>query len=198
MFSSFLIFLSITLSLVTIVSADTENLFSVTEESTTPGLESLPLAGGISSKVTYSYVETELSLKEQRKRQQVARSENVEKLTRFLESYNSPMTPYAETIVRKAEECGGDYRVLAAIAGNESGFGRIPYRLYNPYGYLNNVTYSGWEEALDVLSCRISNEFLDPCDNNLRCIIRRYGGPETDQEKWIRNVTFFINQLDQI
>ncbi|BCX14004.1 MAG: hypothetical protein KatS3mg085_536 [Candidatus Dojkabacteria bacterium] len=112
-----------------------------------------------------------------------------------LESYNSPMDPYLELIYDRSVECGGDFYTILAIAGKESGFGRIPYKTYNPFGYLNNVTYSSWEEALSILTCKISQEFIKPCNNNLYCIIEKYGGPETDKEFWVSTVEHFIKNL---
>lgn len=117
------------------------------------------------------------------------------KVRALLERYNSPMIGYERIIVEQADRCGGDYRLLTAIAGNESGFGNVPYRLYNPYGYLNNVTYSGWEEALTFLSCKISEQHLAPCNNEVACVITRYGGPDTDTDLWIRNINWFISQV---
>ncbi|GAB4285439.1 MAG: hypothetical protein Kow0081_3260 [Candidatus Dojkabacteria bacterium] len=131
-----------------------------------------------------AHVATELMLKDR-----------IAKVKRFFESYGAKITGYEEIIVRKAHECGGDYRVLVGIAGNESGLGRIPYKLYNPYGYLNNTQYSSWEESLSILSCEISQRFLAPCNNDLYCIIRKYGGAETNQTKWIQNVTWFMSQV---
>jgi hypothetical protein len=119
----------------------------------------------------------------------------IESVEAIFRKYNSPMQGYAELIINRTTECGGDYKIIVAIAGNESGFGRIPYKKYNPYGYLDGVQYSGWEEALDYLSCKISEQHLAPCNNDLYCIIQRYGGPETDQAKWLRNIRWFMEQI---
>jgi hypothetical protein len=119
----------------------------------------------------------------------------IKKAKDSIKSYNSPMSPYLEIVYDRAIECGGDFHTLLAIAGNESGFGRIPYKQYNPFGYLNGVTYSGWEESLYVLSCKISQEFIKPCNNDLYCIIDKYGGSETDTELWINRVKLFIKNL---
>lgn len=109
--------------------------------------------------------------------------------------YNSPFQGLGFIIVDAAARCGGDYKTLLAIAGNESGFGRIPYKLYNPFGYLNGVTYSGWEEALDFLSCRISQQYIAPCNNDLYCIVKNYAGPTDDKERWVYNINWFRNQI---
>lgn len=127
--------------------------------------------------------------------EQKIRADKIAKITDLFNDYNSPMRGYEELIFNRANECGGDYKVLIGIAGNESGLGRIPYKTYNPYGYLDGKQYSGWEESLSFLSCVISERFLKPCNNDLACIINKYAGPLDDKSLWIRNVTYFINQL---
>jgi hypothetical protein len=122
-------------------------------------------------------------------------SEAIVSVEALFDAYNSPMAGLGETIVRRADECGGDYKLLVAIAGNESGFGRIPYKLYNPFGYLDGVQYSSWYEAVNYLSCKISVQHLAPCNNDVACVVVRYGGSDTDREKWIRNIQWFMNQL---
>lgn len=140
-------------------------------------------------------VQNQIAEKKEELRKKQEREENIRKTEALLARYNSPMQGYGEIIVRRAEECGGDYKVLMGIAGNESGFGRIPYKRFNPYGYLDGVQYSGWDTSLDFLSCRIAQRFLVPCNNDLTCIINKYGGSDTNRGKWISNVQFFINQL---
>lgn len=136
-----------------------------------------------------------IATKKEQERIRMEIEQNTQRIEAILARYNSPMQGYGHIIASKAYECGGDFRVLTAIAGNESGFGRIPYKLYNPYGYLDGVQYSGWEESLNFLSCVISRRFLKPCNNDLVCIISTYGGPDTDKERWVRNIQFFINQI---
>ena len=92
----------------------------------------------------------------------------------YLSKFGSPMAPYAAVIVDTADRCGGNYKSLIAIARVESGLGKHPYRLYNPYGYLNNVQYSGWSEALNKLSCRISQQYLSKYGTDFRAMGKIY------------------------
>ncbi len=121
--------------------------------------------------------------------------EKAAKIEALFSRYNSPMSGLGKLIINRATECGGDYKIIVAIAGNESGFGRIPYKLYNPFGYLDGVQYANWEDAVNQISCKISKEFLKPCNNDLTCVISTYGGPDTDKPKWISNITYFMSQL---
>lgn len=134
-------------------------------------------------------------------KQKIAEKERQEKINRIEDlfaRYNSPMQGYAELVFRRVEDCSNgeaDYRVLIGIAGNESGLGRVPYKLYNPYGYLDGKQHADWNDSLTFLSCVITQRFIVPCNNDLTCIINKYAGPSDDKSQWIRNVTYFINQL---
>lgn len=136
-----------------------------------------------------------LKVEQKQKIEAQERQARIDKIEALFKRYNAPMQTYGELVYKRAEECGGDYRVLVGIAGNESAFGRVPYKLYNPYGYLDGKQYADWNDSLTFLSCVISQRFLAPCNNDLRCIINKYAGPSDDKEQWIRNVTYFINQL---
>lgn len=114
-------------------------------------------------------------------------------LRRYLESQNAPIATYAETIILSADQCGGDYRLLTAIAMNESGGGRIPYKSYNPYGYLNGIQYSGWDEAITEITCKISNQYLKNGLNTPELLAGPYGAK--NQEKWISNIYYYLNQI---
>lgn len=67
-------------------------------------------------------------------------------LQRFLIDYNSPMYPYANIFVREADEYGLNWRLVAAIAGVESAFGKlIPANSNNAWGWRGrNANAQGW------------------------------------------------------
>lgn len=118
----------------------------------------------------------------------VVRSEQVRKARDFLAKRNSPMAPYAEIIVDRARECGGDYRILLAIADAESGSGRKPYLKYNPYGYLNKVRYSSWQSALTDLSCKISKQYIQVYGTDFWRMAKRYTG-QAEPTSWVAKIT---------
>src|SRR3972149_9031910 len=68
----------------------------------------------------------------------------VEILESFLESYDSPLVPFARDFVESADRYNLDWRLVASIAGLESTFGKhVPASSYNGWGwgiYGNNVT----------------------------------------------------------
>lgn len=128
---------------------------------------------------------------EERKLQELKR--RAHDLQLYLESQNSPMAPYSETIITSAERCGADYKLLTAIAMNESGGGRIPYKKYNPYGYLNGIQYAGWEEAISDITCKIATHYFAKGYNTPETLAGPYGAH--NKEEWINNIYYYLNQI---
>ncbi|MBN2100408.1 hypothetical protein JW710_00730 [Candidatus Dojkabacteria bacterium] len=83
-------------------------------------------------------------------------------LNRFLVDYGSPMAPYAETFVTSAEDVGLDWRLVPAISGVESAFGRIiPYNSYNAWGWRGGAygafsEFGSWENGIEHVTTRIA------------------------------------------
>jgi len=119
----------------------------------------------------------------------------VERMEQIISNYGGHMSGLADNLYDNALACGGDPALLFAIAGNESGFGRIPYKLYNPFGYLDGRQYASWEESINYLSCKISTQHLVPCGNEVNCVIKRYGGSDTNKEQWIKNINWFRSMI---
>lgn len=126
------------------------------------------------------------------------RQEQINAVKDFFAQYDdgAVLQGQVTTIVDNAERCGGDYRLLVGIAGSESGLGRIMYKDYNPFGYINGVQYSNLDEAMEFLTCQISRQHLAVCGSNLDCLAQRYGGPETDLAHFKSKVLWFARQVD--
>jgi hypothetical protein len=59
-----------------------------------------------------------------------------EKIRQFFAKYNSPLEPYAGDVVNAADEYGLDFRLIPAIAMQESGLCKtIPNNSYNCWGF---------------------------------------------------------------
>ncbi len=134
------------------------------------------------------------------KRSEILKKEfdaKVVKVEAVLKKYNSPFQGLGHIIVEQADACNGDWKIILAIAGNESGFGKLPVKLYNPFGYLDGVQYSSWEDALTSISCKISQRFIEPCNKSLTCIVKTYAGDVDDRQRWVYNINWFINSFDK-
>jgi hypothetical protein len=84
-----------------------------------------------------------------------------ERVRRFLERFGSPMAPYARAIVVAGRRWGVDPRLIVAIAGTESTFGR--YQLgFNAWGWdaPHGLTrWSSWDESIDAYARAFANGY---------------------------------------
>lgn len=74
--------------------------------------------------------------------------ERVAKLEGFLYSKGSPMASYSDLIVYYSDIYGVDPRLCVAIAGLESGYGRVVFRPYNAWGFYSGRGWGSWEESI--------------------------------------------------
>lgn len=119
----------------------------------------------------------------------------VTKLEKYLEGHNSPLAPYAKNFVEAADTYNLDYRLVPAISGVESTFGKhIPYKSYNAYGWANGeYKFTSWEESIDVVSKTLREKYLDKGTPNINSIARRYAPPSST---WAGKVKFFMAKIE--
>ena len=118
-------------------------------------------------------------------------------LREFLGRYNSPLTPYAPEFVASADEYGIDYRLVPAITGVESTFGkRIPKNSYNAYGWANGeYSFESWEDSIDHVSMTLRTKYIDKGAPTISKIARRYAPPSST---WAGKVKFFVSKIDSL
>jgi len=121
----------------------------------------------------------------------------VENLRLFLEKYNSPLALYAEEFVVYADENNLDYRLIPAITGVESTFGKhIPQNSYNAYGWANgNYQFASWEDSISHVSETLKSKYIDRGVDSIFEIARVYAPPS---KTWGRNVSFFVSKIDTL
>ena len=120
-----------------------------------------------------------------------------ENLRNFLEKFNSPLAPYAQDIVASADENGLDYRLVPAISGVESTFGKnIPYDSYNAYGWANgNYNFTSWPDSIAKVSETLKSGYIDKGALTIAKIAKRYAPPSTT---WGYNVKYFVSKIDTL
>lgn len=123
------------------------------------------------------------------------RQAKIDKVEAFFQEYGAKISGHGHILVDQAEACGGNYKILVGIAGAESGLGRHMYKKYNPFGYLNGVQYPNLKTALSKLSCKISEQHIAPCGNDLYCLANRYTGPGDDNTHFVNKVRWFMQQI---
>lgn len=119
----------------------------------------------------------------------------ISNLRNFLEKYDSPLAEHAEDFVIYADTYNIDYRLVPAISGVESTFGkRIPYESYNAYGWANGeYRFTSWENSIDHVSMTLKTKYIDKGASSITKIAHRYAPPS---KTWGKNVGFFMNKID--
>jgi len=119
----------------------------------------------------------------------------IEKLRNFLESYNSPFSNKATYLVKVADKYGIDWKLIPAISGVESTFGKqIPYNSYNAYGWANGAyRFNSWEKSFEKVAKTLKEKYID----------RRLDTPEKmgpiyapPSKTWANKVRYFMNKIE--
>jgi hypothetical protein len=119
----------------------------------------------------------------------------VEKLENYLASFNSPLAEYAATFVAEADKNGIDWKLVPAITGVESTFGKhIPYNSYNAYGWANGEgRFGSWEESIAHVSKFLKEKYYNRGLDTPAKIAPVYAPPS---KTWGGNVALFMKRLD--
>lgn len=116
-------------------------------------------------------------------------------LKNFLNSYNSPIADYSQMLVSTADKYNIDWKLVTAIAGVESTFGkRIPIDSYNAYGWANgNYYFTSWEDSIEIVTKTLREKYYDRGANTVNKIAPIYAPPSST---WAWKVNYFIDQID--
>jgi hypothetical protein len=124
--------------------------------------------------------------------------QKAEKVRQFLLRYNSPLEPYAVDVVNAADEYGLDYRLIPAIAMQESTLcKRIPVGSNNCWGfgiYGSTVTrFSDYKEGIYTVTKALATRYKDRGLVTPEQIMTMY--TPSSNGSWARSVNHFMNQL---
>ena len=119
-------------------------------------------------------------------------------LRKFLTEHNSPLADHAGTFIREADKNNLDWKLVAAISGNESQFGHlIPPYSYNGWGYGvygNNVRrFESWDEGIAVVSNALRDDYLD---NWGATNVYEIGEIYAEDPMWANKVSHYISLIE--
>lgn len=122
-------------------------------------------------------------------------------LEQFFSRYNSPLVPFAENVVASADLNKLDYRLIPAIAMQESNLcNKILENSYNCWGfgiYGKKVKkFDNYPQAIETVTKALANY---KTNNGLRSpeeIMTKYA-PSNDGS-WAKSVSYFMTQMDQL
>lgn len=120
----------------------------------------------------------------------------------YLEGYNSPMTPYdglGQLIVEVSDKYGFDFRLLVAIAQQESNLGKkSPPSSYNAWGWgvhsQGTLKFSSWEEGIETVALGIKESYIDKGYDTPEKIMAKY--TPASSGSWAFGVNQFLEEME--
>lgn len=145
--------------------------------------------------VSFAALPSTLTITEQEITQQDAR---IEIVRQFFEKHNSPLEPYAKDVVSYADEYNLDFRLVPAIAMQESNLcKKAPSNSHNCWGfgvYGKQVTrFASYKEGIYHVTKTLSTHYKDSGLETPEEIMSKYTPSNTGS--WAASVNFFMNQL---
>ena len=119
----------------------------------------------------------------------------------FFQSYDAPLSSQAQTFVKVADKYHLDYRLLPAIAMQESSGGkRLPEESFNPFGYGiygdNVKKFTSYEEAIDIVGQGLKKNYIDLGLTTPDKIMPKYTPPSVEKGgPWAIGVNLFMEEL---
>lgn len=122
---------------------------------------------------------------------------NAEILARYLSKYNSPLQYHAQDFIDAANTYNLDWKLVAAISGVESTFGkRIPGG-YNGWGWgvygTQAIYFNSWTEAIYTVSKGLRENYVNKGYTEPYSMNKIYAASPA----WGKNVTFFMQDLEK-
>jgi hypothetical protein len=113
----------------------------------------------------------------------------------YLKKYDSPLAEYANEFVEAADAYGLDWRLLVAITGVESTYGKfIPKNSYNAYGWANGAYYfESWPDSIWHVSQALKEKYIDRGADTIYKIGRIYAPPSPF---WAGKVIRLMAEID--
>ena len=117
----------------------------------------------------------------------------------YLTDYNSPLVPYAGFLVQTADKYGLDFRLITAIAQQESNLCKIiPPDSYNCWGWgihsKGTLGFSSYEEGIETVSRGLREEYLDKGYSTVEKIMSKY--TPLSNGSWANGVNKFMGQME--
>jgi hypothetical protein len=125
-----------------------------------------------------------------------ARPEIVKK---YLAFYNSPLVPYANVIVEVADKYSIDFRLITAIAQQESNLCKIiPPDSYNCWGWgihsRGTLGFSSFGEGIETVSKGLREEYLNKGYSTIDDIMSKY--TPSSNGSWANGVNTFMSEME--
>lgn len=119
----------------------------------------------------------------------------------FFNAYKAPLSEQSKTFIKVADKYQLDYRMLPAIAMQESNGGKkVIKNSFNPFGYGIYgglvVRFNSWEEAIERVGRALREDYLNNGLKNPTQIMAKYTPPSLAKGgTWAKGVNTFMEEL---
>lgn len=119
-------------------------------------------------------------------------------IKQYLASYGSPLVPYAKLIVDTADKYSLDFRLITAIAQQESNLCKIiPPGSHNCWGWgihsQSNLGFSSYEEGIETVSQGLKENYIDEGLTVPDKIMTKY--TPASNGSWAHGVNTFMGEM---
>ncbi len=123
-----------------------------------------------------------------------------ELIRQYLKRYDSPLVPYADYLVETSDKYGLDFRLLTAIAQQESNLcKKIPAESYNCWGWgihsEGTLRFESFEHAIETVARGIKSEYVDKGLSSVEEIMSKWI-PHSPEGSWAKGVTAFMEEME--
>jgi len=151
----------------------------------------------LGTKNVYAANQTLLPQVESRIESADARTEIIKQ---YLHKYNSPLEPHSQLLVETADKYDLDFRLLVAIAHQESALCKIiPENSYNCWGWgihsRGTLRFSSFEEGIETVAKGLRNEYLNKGYVSVDEIMDKWV-PHSPERAWSKAVNHFIENME--
>lgn len=131
-------------------------------------------------------------------------SNPVTEINTFLQQRGSPLAGKGAVFVREGRKNGIDPKLLVAIAGAESDFGKHgPIQpIHNPFGWGPHIKFKSWDQAISTVARGLRKGYLDEGLKTISQIGAKWApqgaanDPTNLNSNWAKNVGRFYAELD--
>lgn len=118
------------------------------------------------------------------------------KVAKYLKNQDSPLVNFAPNFIAEADKNKLDYRMLVAISGVESTFGKFYLDdTYNAYGWGGGlIKFSSWPEGIASISADLKTKYVDKGAKDIYQIGRIYCPPNS--ANWSSKVQYFMDKIE--
>lgn len=121
-------------------------------------------------------------------------------LKQYLAHYKSPLLGKEDYIVKKSDENGLDFRLITAIAQQESNLCKIiPPETYNCWGWgihsKGTLGFESYEEAIDAVTIGLKIAYIDKGLTTPDMIWKKYT-PSSPDGAWAKGVNQFMSEME--